>query len=362
MRRLGCKRMRRPVLGVSASLALVALALPAAAGAVQRHFVGNFSAPIQVAAPNWVNGSTIYVAEKGGRVVRRTGSGRNVVLDIRGQVSNGSEQGLLSIAFGPNRYMFVYYTNRDGDSRVVRYRLGPQGGHVQQGSRKLLLKQNQPFSNHNGGTLHYHDGHLYFALGDGGDSCDPAERAQNLNTKQGKLMRRVNGAWQIIAYGLRNPWRWSFDRQNGDLYIGDVGQSTREEVDYLPAADVDTMRENFGWDAFEGTVADTCENNGLQGSGTLTGPVFQYAHSGAGLTGSTVIGGFVYRGSNMPGQRGRYFFGDLDGWVRTANAVTLNNRQAPGFSVPTLVSFGENSNGELFAVSLQGPVYKLVPG
>ena len=358
--RLRCRRMRRPGLGVSALLLLAVLALPATAHAVDRRLVANFNAPIQVAAPDWVPGSTIYVAEKGGRVVRKFPGGRNVVLDIQGKVSGGSEQGLLSIAFGPRRYMYVYYTNRGGDSRVVRYRLGTAGAHIMEGSRKLLLKQSQPFSNHNGGTLHFRDGHLFLSLGDGGDSCDPGERAQNPNTRLGKLLWRNNGHWEILFYGLRNPWRWSFDRMNGDVYIGDVGQGSREEVNYLSAAKVSLPRENFGWDRYEGTLENTCENEGLRGSGELIFPKFQYAQSGGGLTGNSVIGGFVYRGSNMPAQRGRYFFGDLDGWVRTADARTLNNRRNPGFTVPTLVSFGENSRGELYAVSLNGPVYKLV--
>jgi glucose/arabinose dehydrogenase len=354
--------MRRQILGVSATVVLLTLALPAAANAVERRLVGNFDQPIQVAAPDWVPGSTIYVAEKGGRVIRRTKDGRNVVLNIRGQVSLGGEQGLLSIAFGPERKMFVYYTNREGDSRVVRYRLGSGGGRVQDGSRKLLLKQHQPFSNHNGGTLHFHNGHLYLSLGDGGGGCDPGERAQDLGTKLGKWLRKDQDGWTIVAYGLRNPWRWSFDRGTGDVYIGDVGQGAREEVDFLPAAKVPLPRENFGWDRYEGTLEGTCENTGLEGSGELIFPRFQYRQSGSGLTGNSVIGGFVYRGSNMPAQRGRYFFGDLDGWVRTADARTLADRRNPGFTVPTLVSFGENSKGELYAVSLNGPVYKLVRG
>jgi glucose/arabinose dehydrogenase len=354
--------MRRPVLGVSASVALVALALPAGAGAVERRLVANFNSPIQVAAPDWVPGSTIYVAEKGGRVVRKYRGGRNEVLDIRRRVLNSGEQGLLSIAFGPkpNRYMWVYYTNRDGDSRVARFRLGSAGAHVQDGSRKVILRQHQPFSNHNGGTLHYHDGHLYLTLGDGGDGCDPGERAQNLNTRLGKWLRKDRDGWKIVGYGLRNTWRWSFDRMTGAVYLGDVGQSAREEINFLPAAKVPLPRENFGWDRYEGRVEDTCPDNAFNNTGELIFPKFQYPHSGGGLTGSSVIGGFVYRGSNMPAQRGRYFFGDLSGWVRTADARTLRNRRNPGFSVPSLVSFGENSQGELYAVSLNGPVYKLV--
>jgi glucose/arabinose dehydrogenase len=354
--------VRRPVLGVSASLVLVALALPAAAGAVERRLVANFHAPVQVAAPDWVPGSTIYVAEKGGRVVRKFRGGRNVVLDIRRRVLDSGEQGLLSIAFGPNRYMWVYYINRNGNSRVARYRLGSGGGHVVRGSRKVVLRQSQPYSNHKGGTLHYHEGHLYLTLGDGGDGCDPGERAQNLNTRLGKWLRKASDGWKIVGYGLRNTWRWSFDRMTGAVYMGDVGQSAREEINFLPAAKVPLPRENYGWDRYEGRVENTCENEGLRGNGELIFPKFQYRHSGRRLTGSSVIGGFVYRGSNMPAQRGRYFFGDLNGWVRTAEARTLRDRRNPGFSVPSLVSFGENSQGELFAVSLSGPVYKLVRG
>jgi glucose/arabinose dehydrogenase len=352
--------MRRVVPGVF--VAVLALAVPGLGGAVTKRLVANFNAPIQVAAPGWVPGSTIYVAEKGGRVIRKTANGRNVVLDIHASVSGGGEQGLLSIAFGSHHHMFVYYTNRDGDSRVVRYTLGSAGGHVRDGSRKVLLRVGQPFSNHNGGTLQFRKGHLYLSLGDGGMGCDPDERAQDLGTKLGKLLRRDRNGWKIIGYGFRNPWRWSFDRATGNVYIGDVGQDSREEVDFLPASKVGLPRENYGWDKYEGSLADTCENTGLHGSGELIGPRLEYRHSGSGLTGSTVIGGFVYRGSNLSGQRGRYFFGDLDGWVRTADARTLRNRRNPGFSVSTLVSFGENSQGELYAVSLNGPVYKLVRG
>jgi glucose/arabinose dehydrogenase len=352
--------MRRVVLGVF--VAVLALAVPGLAGAVTKRLVGNFNAPIQVAAPGWVPGSTIYVAEKGGRVVRKTANGRNVVLDIHGSVSGGGEQGLLSIAFGPHHRMFVYYTNRDGDSRVVRYTLGRTGGRVLAGSRKVMLRVRQPYSNHNGGTLHFRNGHLYLSLGDGGGACDPGERAQDLATKLGKLLRHDRSGWKIIGYGLRNPWRWSFDRATGNVYIGDVGQASREEVDFLPASKVGLPRENYEWDAFEGSVRGTCENTGLHGSGERIGPRFEYRHSGSGLTGSTVIGGFVYRGSNIPRLRGRYVFGDLNGWVRTADARTLRNRRNPGFGVSTLVSFGENSQGELYAVSLNGAVYKLVRG
>jgi len=348
--------MRRFISGVFVVVLAAAFAQTASA-AVHRTLVGNFASPVEVVAPPWVRGSTIYVVEKGGRVVRLARGTRTVVLDIHTRVSSGDEQGLLAATFNPNkRVMWVYYTNTAGNSRVVRYRLNSGGGHVISGSGRIILRAAQPFSNHNGGTLRYHAGHLYMSLGDGGSACDPGERAQNPSTKLGKLLRRDGGTWTKVAYGLRNPWRWSFDRKTGDLYIGDVGQSSREEIDFVPASKVALPRENFGWDKWEGSLKDTCENQGLRGSGTLTFPRFEYDHS----VGNTVIGGFVYRGSNMPAQRGRYFFGDLSGWLRSADARTLGNRHVLGFQVSDLVSFGENSKGELFAVSLDGPVYRLV--
>jgi glucose/arabinose dehydrogenase len=348
--------MRGVVTGVL--VAVLVCAVPGtAAAAVQRRFVANFNSPVQVTAPSWMPGSVLYVAEKGGRIVRYANGDRSVVLDIRGRVSTGGEQGLLSIAFRRRfRRMFVYYTNASGDGRVGRWTLRPGGKHVVVGSGKILLKVRQPFDNHNGGTLQFRGGHLYLSLGDGGSGCDPDERAQNLRTRLGKLLRQDKDGWKIIGYGLRNPWRWSFDRATGDLYLGDVGQDSREELDFLPALKVALPRENFGWDKYEGSLANTCENDGLKGAGALVFPRLEYSHS----LGFTVIGGYVYRGSAMPAQRGRYFFGDLQGWVRSADARTLRNRRLLGFQVPSLVSFGENSNGELYAVSLDGPVYRLV--
>jgi glucose/arabinose dehydrogenase len=355
--------MRRSVLGVT--VALLALALPVSAGAVTKRLVGNFSAPVQVFAPASVPGSTIYVVEKGGYVIRRQKGGhRNVVLDVHGHVSAGTEQGLLSGVIA-GRKLFVYYTNPHGDSRVVRYTLNRRLGHVRPGSRHTVLRQHQPFTNHNGGTLQYRGGHLYLGLGDGGGSCDSARSAQNLHSKLGKLLRKDSHGLKIVGYGLRNPWRWSFDRKTGALYIGDVGQDFREEVDFLRASRVGLPAENYGWNRYEGRKEHTCGANEepFNNSGDLIFSRFQYGHGAGGPGGEVVVGGFVYRGHAIPGQRGRYFFGDeIDGWLRTADARTLKNRKVLGFTVPHLDSFGENSKGELFAVSLDGPVYKLVHG
>jgi glucose/arabinose dehydrogenase len=355
--------MRRAVLGVV--LVVLAFVLPAAAGAaVKKHFVGRFNSPVQVAAPSWAPGSTIYIVEQAGRIVRRQKGGqRNVVLDIRSRVGFGGEQGLLSVAFGPRHHMWVYFTNNKGNLRIVRYTLNSGGGHVVNGSARTFFQAPHPVnSNHNGGTLQYRDGHLYLSTGDGGGGCDSHQNAQNLNSRLGKLLRHGSNGWKIVGYGLRNPWRWSFDRATGDLYIGDVGQDSREEVDFLPAAKVGLPAENYGWNHYEGTESGNCPGNdeGIQGSGELIFPKFEYGHGGSGPAGEVIVGGYVYRGRAMPGQRGRYFFADeTQGWVRTADARTLKNRRTLGFTIPALDSFGENSNGELFAVSLNGPVFRL---
>jgi glucose/arabinose dehydrogenase len=355
--------MRRSVLGVL--VAMLAVVLPATAGsAVKKRLVANFETPVQVAAPSWAPGSRIYVVEQPGRIVRRQSGGhRNVVLDIRGRVLFNGEQGLLSVAFGPRHVMWVYFTNNDGNLRVIRYTLNSGGGHVKPGSAHTVFKASHPGdTNHNGGSLQYHAGHLYLSTGDGGGGCDAHQNAQNLSSKLGKLLRKDSNGWNLVGYGLRNPWRWSFDRGTGDLYIGDVGQDSREEVDFLPASKVGGTPENYGWNHFEGTEAGNCPNDeGIQGPGDVISPVFEYGHGGSGPGGRVVVGGFVYRGHGMPSQRGRYFFADeTQGWVRTADRRTLKNRKLLGFTIPALDSFGESSNGELYAVSHGGGVYKLV--
>jgi hypothetical protein len=307
------------------------------------------------------------VVEQPGRIVRhQKGGHQNVVLDIRGRVLYGGERGLLSVAFGPRHSMWVYFTNNDGNLRVVRYRLTNGGGHVRAGSGRTVFKAPHPGdSNHNGGTLQYHAGHLYLSTGDGGGGCDTHQNAQNLSSKLGKLLRKDSNGWKVVGYGLRNPWRWSFDRATGDLYIGDVGQDSREEVDFLPAARVGGTRENYGWNRYEGTEIHNCGGGEepFNNSGDLVFPKFEYGHGGSGPGGEVIVGGYVYRGHAMPGQRGRYFFADeTQGWVRTSDPRTLKNRRLLGFTISALDSFGEGSNGELYAVSLDGPVYKLVRG
>jgi glucose/arabinose dehydrogenase len=304
----------------------------------------------------------LYVVERDGRI-RVLEDGRvlpDPFLDIVDEVTSGGEQGLLSVAFHPdyaeNRLFYVNYTDRAGDTRVVEYR--SRGGAEPESVRGLLLVD-QPYANHNGGQLQFGpDGSLYVGMGDGGAGGDPANRAQNLSSPLGKLLRldveRAGADWQTVAYGLRNPWRFSFDRETGDLYIGDVGQGEWEEIDYLSARSRGLV--NFGWDAFEGD--HVYEDKQPNSAGRLVGPVVEYSHE----LGCSVTGGYVYRGEALPAARGRYFYGDYCSgivWtVRVRNGQASSPRRLP-FEVESLSSFGEDARGELYLVSLDGTVFRL---
>jgi glucose/arabinose dehydrogenase len=195
-------------------------------------------------------------------------------------------------------------------------------------------------------------------MGDGGSGGDPQNRAQNLGTKLGKLLRinptRRGARWQIVGYGLRNPWRFSFDRANGNLWIADVGQGAWEEIDFRPRAQVGRIT-NYGWPIFEGGVH--FKDAPMTTRGPLVQPVFAYSHD----EGCSVTGGYVYRGRGVPAARGRYFFGDYCSgriWSGTLSDGRLRVRREP-FQVASLSSWGEDVRGELYAVSLEGRVYKL---
>ncbi len=307
-----------------------------------------------------------YVVEKVGRI-RVLVKGRLVAkpfLDISGLVkSSGNEQGLLSVAFHPNyarnHLFYVDYTDANGDTRVVEYRSRAGGAPVRQ---RELLFVDQPYSNHNGGQLAFGpDGYLYVGMGDGGSGGDPENRAQNLGDRLGKLLRRdvdnPSSEWTIAGYGLRNPWRFSFDRQTGDLYIGDVGQNKWEEIDFTPRDSPGL--ENYGWDAFEGT--HIFENKQPNSAGHLVSPIAEYSHD----DGCSVTGGFVYRGKRIPAVAGRYFYGDFcSGTIWSLRVV--NGRATDlirhSIKVSGLSSFGEGPSGQLFLVSLNGSVYRLAAG
>jgi glucose/arabinose dehydrogenase len=318
----------------------------------------------------------LYIAEKGGRVVAiRDGAvDPTPVLDVSSEVSLGGEQGLLGLAFAPDgRFLYVNLTDVNGDTRILEYAMAD--GRADISTRREVLFVDQPYSNHNGGNLVFGpDGYLYLGLGDGGSGGDPLGNAQSLQTLLGKMLRidphpsgdapygiptdnpfvdTPDARPEIWAYGLRNPWRYSFDRATGDLWIGDVGQSAWEEVDRLPASS--TGGENYGWNVREGShpYAD----------GSVPGavdPVYDYPHSSGGCV---VTGGYVYRGEAIPDLVGAYVFADFclgklevlraDGGAFVAADL--------GPTVEAVSSFGEDAAGELYVLSLAGGVYRLAP-
>jgi glucose/arabinose dehydrogenase len=319
--------------------------------------------PVQVTAPR-SEARRLYVVEQRGtiRVVDRGTLRRSFFLDVRHSVVAGGEQGLLGLAFDPNyatnRFIYVNYTDKAGDTKVVRYRTN--GSRAIPASALVLLSIDQPYANHNGGGVAFGpDGGLYVGTGDGGSGGDPENRAQNMQSLLGKMLRldvsRPGSAPEIVGLGLRNPWRYSFDRRTGDLYIGDVGQGEVEEVDYTPR--VSAGLENYGWDVFEGSRHFEDKTAG-PGPGRLVFPVYEYSHQ----RGCTVVGGYVYRGKARPAERGRYTFGDYCSGV--VWSLRMSGGKAVGvrterFKIPSLSSFGEDAAGELYATSLEGVVYRI---
>jgi glucose/arabinose dehydrogenase len=316
-----------------------------------------FDAPVYVTAPTTEPGN-LYVVEQPGRIrVLRSGKlDPQPFLDIAGSVRSGGEQGLLSMAFHPNYaengLFYVDYTDRNGDTRVVEYHA--KGGRAEPGSARRLLFVKDFAANHNGGQLQFGpDGMLWWGNGDGGGGGDPQGNGQSLARPFAKIMK-LNVAvpkarWQLVAYGLRNPWRFSFDRANGDLWIGDVGQDKFEEIDHVRHGTPGPY--NFGWNRFEGR--SRFSDTPLLGRGRLVWPVAVYSHD----FGCSVTGGYVYRGTAVPAARGRYFYGDYcSGRIWSISAGKVH---AEPLHVDRLSSFGEDARGELYATSLGGRIYRL---
>jgi glucose/arabinose dehydrogenase len=304
-------------------------------------------------------------------------------LDIRPLVLNGGERGLLSIAFHPqyaqNGLFFVNYTNLQGHTVVARYRVSGDPNRADASSARQILFIEQPFANHNGGQLQFGpDGYLYVGMGDGGSGGDPGNRAQSLNTLLGKMLRidvdadsdlvpyvipgnnpftQTPGALpEIWAVGLRNPWRFSFDRVTGDLWIADVGQGTTEEVDFQAATSIGG--ENYGWRRMEGS---RCFNPSTNcNTGNLVLPVIEYGHNGGACS---VTGGYVYRGSRSPRLSGQYLYGDFcDGIIRAGTRqpdgrVTSRQLLDTNFFIST---FGEDFLGEVYVADYAGAIYRIV--
>jgi glucose/arabinose dehydrogenase len=314
-------------------------------------FIGLDAPLAAVAAPGQPN--NLYIVEQPG-MIRVAVNGKlraRPFLDIRSLVKSGGEQGLLSVAFHPgyrtNHKFYVDYTDVNGDTRVMEYR--SRGGLAPRFVRQILFVK-QPYANHNGGQLQFGpDGWLYVGMGDGGSEGDPQNYGQSLSTRLGKLLRiKVDSrrpAVRIAGYGLRNPWRFSFDAA-GNLYIGDVGQNTWEEVDYTPRSSPGL--ENYGWNVYEGK--HRFQNKRPNPAGHLVMPVAEYSHK----LGCTIIGGYVWKG--------RYWYGDYcSGRVWSLRIVggKATGIRSESINVPSLSSWGLDGHGNLYAVSLEGKVYRV---
>ena len=360
----------------------------AQAGRLQLRPIGRFANPLAVTAPPGDN-RRVFVVEQGGRirVIRGGQTLRRPFLDVSRQIVSGGEQGLLGLAFAPDyarsRRFYVNYTNRSGDTRIVEYRRSRRSADVADPrSARVLIRQDQPEPNHNGGQLAFGpDGFLYIGLGDGGGGNDQhGERgnAQNLGTLLGKILRidprpaagrayriprdnpfrgRRGARPEIYSWGLRNPWRFSFDRETGDLIIGDVGQNEVEEIDFVARGQ--GRGANFGWRPYEGTnrifddeeVRDHVE------------PVIEKRHDDGYCS---VTGGYVVRDPRLPALEGRYVYSDFcDGTIRSARLSPsgATDDRAHGLpKVASLSSFGEDAQARVYVTSLDGRVYRLAQG
>ena len=321
----------------------------------------------------------LFVVEKGGMIVllRNGTPAAQPFLDIADRVgSQGSEQGLLSVAFHPrfaqNGRIFVDYTDKQGNTVISRFQAS--GDSADPKSEQILLHIDQPYANHNGGLVMFGpDGYLYIGMGDGGSGGDPQGNGQNAAALLGKLLRidvdkgdpyaippdnpKLPGARpEVWALGLRNPWRFSFDRANGDLYIADVGQNAIEEIDVQRAGSPNGA--NYGWNVMEG---DQCYRGAGCDSSKFVAPVATYHHD----KGCSVTGGYVYRGKAFPDLQGTYFFGDY-----CSGLIWSLRETAPGSWVQSEVlasrlgisSFGEDEAGELYLTDLGGGLYQIVEG
>jgi glucose/arabinose dehydrogenase len=336
-------------------------------GGVALEKLGDFDRPVYVTeAPG--DAGHLYVVEQCGRIDRvDAGGGASTFLDLSELVTCGGEQGLLSVAFDPayarSGRLYVNYTDLDGDSRTVEYRRSADDpATADPDSARELVEIDDYASNHNGGLLLFGpDGTLYLGMGDGGGEGDPERTAQDPQSPLGKLLRidpGAPGAPRVAALGLRNPWRFSFDRRTGDLWIGDVGQSEREEIDAIAAGRLDPAAPpNFGWSAFEGTSP----YNSDQHAPDAVEPILEYGREEGACS---VTGGYVVRDRELPSLYGRYVYGDYcTGELRSFTADPgrhPDDDRALGIEVPSLSSFGEDADGHVYAVSLAGPVYRLV--
>jgi glucose/arabinose dehydrogenase len=362
-------------------LAALALAISSTGPAFASTLVGSgYEQPVFLTAP--VGDSRLFIVEKTGRIkVQDSGGAVSTWLNLSGQVDPNGERGLLGLAFDPgfasNGRFYVDYIDKTTHNTVVAGYTANTAGVVDLASGRTILTVAQPagVGNHKAGWIGFSaadPGNLYIATGDGGGANDPDNNAQNLNSNLGKLLRvtpnpaggytvpannpfvGVAGNDEIWAYGLRNPFRNSFDRQTGDLWIGDVGQGAREEVDFASAASGLGRGANYGWRVREGTIATPGISDPTPPN--LTEPIYDYGRANGD---ATVIGGYVYRGGADASLEGKYVFGDyISGRIWTLNGGTATPLASP-FGGSTLTSFGEGGNGALYGVGIDGNIYLL---
>ena len=329
--------------------------------------------------------SRLFVVEKGGtvRVLKHGALLPTPFIDLSSRVTKGSEQGLLGMAFHPTdgRVVLSFTVagpERGGRSRVATFTPGANPDVLDPASEQLVLEVDQPYSNHNGGHVTFGpDGYLYFGLGDGGSGGDPQGHGQDRSDLLGSLLRldidhglpytvpasnpfvgQAGARGELWNWGLRNPWRFSFDHANGNLYIADVGQNAWEEVSVQPAAS--PGGENYGWAVMEG---EHCYGSAGCNRAGLVMPVIEYGHG----DGCSITGGYVYRGQAIPELAGTYFYGDYcEGWIRSF--VYQGGAATSAASWPALdtgqqiTSFGEDARGEIYVVLAGGTIYRIAPG
>jgi glucose/arabinose dehydrogenase len=381
------RRRARRIVAILGTLALLfslgAVGATAQSVVVLKPIASGFDSPVFVTNAHDGSGRLFVVEQTGKIKVVQNGVVRPTpFLDISDLVSKGTEQGLLGLAFHPsyktNGYFFVDFTGLTGATVIYRYKVSPTDPNVAlRSSATKILIISQPYANHNGGMIAFgRDGDLYIGMGDGGSSGDPGNRAQSIGTMLGKILRiNINGSLgtrhylmpagnpyigrtgldEIWSRGLRNPWRFSFDRLTGDLWIGDVGQARFEEIDrsLAPSSGLSPGRNlNYGWRIMEGAHCYSpptgCNRTGL------VMPVVEYNHT----EGCAVTGGYVYRGSQVPAIGGHYVFGDFCSgkiWMipRTGGLKGLLFDTSMQIS-----SFGEDESGELYVVDHAGAIYK----
>ncbi|HWF61940.1 MAG TPA: PQQ-dependent sugar dehydrogenase [Nitrospira sp.] len=342
----------------------------------------NLTSPVFLTAPRG-DANRLFVVEQGGTIKvldRTTGNMLSTFLTLTGIVSGG-EQGLLGLAFDPNYTangrFYIHYTNANGAITVARFVVSSTDANVAEPASQVILVTipHPTFANHNGGMLAFGpDGCLYAGIGDGGGSGDPNNNAQNLASRLGKLLRIdpttgaacssgtlnpfvLSGDQLIWSYGLRNPWRFSFD--GDDLYIGDVGQDAREEID-VSAGPNAGRGLNYGWRLMEGSLCFNPTTN--CNNGALTLPILEYTHDNGACS---VTGGYVYRGQAAPTIQGTYFYADFcGGFVRSFrfhNGSALERTEWPLLATPSITSFGQDDSGELYILTKSGKVFRIIP-